>query len=63
MLSSREYRCDAYYLVAVSAESDAPTDLESLAQALKTPVFPLYLGRKACPLALPLAQDTYRASG
>ncbi|HGM5270185.1 type I-E CRISPR-associated protein Cas5/CasD [Serratia nevei] len=55
MLSSREYRCDAYYLVAVSAESDAPTDLESLAQALKTPVFPLYLGRKACPLALPLA--------
>ncbi|RJF55389.1 type I-E CRISPR-associated protein Cas5/CasD [Serratia inhibens] len=55
MLSSREYRCDAYYLVAVSAESDAPEDLETLAQALRKPVFPLYLGRKACPLALPLA--------
>lgn len=55
MLSSREYRCDAYYLVAVSAESDAPETLENLAQALSKPVFPLYLGRKACPLALPLA--------
>jgi CRISPR system Cascade subunit CasD len=55
MLSSREYRCDAYYLVAVSAEPDAPVDLEALAQALRKPVFPLYLGRKACPLALPLA--------
>ncbi|CAI0701792.1 type I-E CRISPR-associated protein Cas5/CasD [Serratia entomophila] len=55
MLSSREYRCDAYYLVAVSAEPDAPADLETLALALRKPVFPLYLGRKACPLALPLA--------
>ncbi len=41
--------------MAVSAESDAPTDLESLAQALKTPVFPLYLGRKACLCITPLA--------
>jgi CRISPR system Cascade subunit CasD len=55
MLSSREYRCDAYYLIAVSQTPDAPETLEALAQALARPVFPLYLGRKSCPLALPLS--------
>lgn len=55
MLSSREYRCDAYYLIAVSQTPDAPETIDTLAQALLTPVFPLYLGRKSCPLALPLS--------
>lgn len=54
LLSSREYRCDSIAVVAVEALPGAPCDLPTLAEALKRPVFPLYLGRKSCPLALPL---------
>ncbi|MFC0224928.1 type I-E CRISPR-associated protein Cas5/CasD [Serratia aquatilis] len=62
MLSSREYRCDAYYLIAVRETPDAPETIESLAQALLTPIFPLYLGRKSCPLALPLSPKIVEGS-
>ena len=34
---------------------DAPLQLEQLQDGLRHPVFPLYLGRKSHPLALPLA--------
>lgn len=54
ILSAREYRCDSLALVAVEALPKAPADLDALAQALRQPHFPLYLGRKSCPLALPL---------
>ncbi|WP_442801263.1 type I-E CRISPR-associated protein Cas5/CasD [Serratia rubidaea] len=54
MLTSREYRCDAYYHVAVEHTPGAPFSLDELASALACPVFPLYLGRKSCPPALPL---------
>lgn len=56
LLSSREYRCDSFVTVAVEAVSEAPhARLEDLADALRRPVFPLYLGRKSCPLGAPLA--------
>lgn len=54
ILSAREYRCDSLALVVVEALPGAPADLEQLAQALRQPRFTLYLGRKSCPLALPL---------
>lgn len=55
LISQREYRCDAYWHVAVSVRPDAPYSLAALRAALLNPHFPLYLGRKSCPLALPLA--------
>lgn len=55
IVTQREYRCDGYWHVAVSATRDAPVSLENLRDALINPHFPLYLGRKSCPLALPLA--------
>lgn len=55
LISQREYRCDGYWHVAVSATSGAPVSLEALQEALLAPHFPLYLGRKSCPLAMPLA--------
>lgn len=55
MLSTRDYLCDAYYLIAIEATDHAPYQLETLRQALSAPVFPLYLGRKSCPPGLPLA--------
>lgn len=55
ILSTREYRCDSLAVVAVEAMPTAPADLPTLANALRKPHFALYLGRKSCPLALPLA--------
>ncbi len=55
LISQREYRCDGYWHVAVSLTPGAPYSLQDLRNALLEPHFPLYLGRKSCPLALPLA--------
>lgn len=56
MLSFRSYRQDALAVVAVM--SDHPEwPLARLKQALLTPCFHLYLGRKSCPPALPLNPD------
>ncbi len=54
ILSQRDYRVDAAYTVALWKKQDAPWDLQELAEALRKPKLALYLGRKACPLALPL---------
>lgn len=56
ILSSREYRCDALYTVALWVKRDhkPPFTLDTLAEGLKHPQFILYLGRKSCPLALPV---------
>jgi CRISPR system Cascade subunit CasD len=54
ILSSRDYRQDAAALVAVQTMTNAPYPLAQLAEALKKPKFVLYLGRKSCPVAVPL---------
>jgi CRISPR system Cascade subunit CasD len=54
LISQREYRCDGYWHVALSTTPGAPCTLAVLREALLAPHFPLYLGRKSCPLALPL---------
>lgn len=48
-ITLRDYRCGPLFGVAVWGG-----DLAALAQALRCPVFTLYLGRKSCPLAAPL---------
>lgn len=55
ILSTRDHYCDGVYTVLLSSISDSPPySLEVFAKALKTPSFSLYLGRKSCPLALPM---------
>jgi CRISPR system Cascade subunit CasD len=56
ILSSREYRCDALYTVAlwIGKNQSPPFTLEELVQGIRQPRFVLYLGRKSCPLALPV---------
>ncbi|KDM91666.1 type I-E CRISPR-associated protein Cas5/CasD [Photobacterium galatheae] len=59
VLSSRDYRCDGLWIVAVSLTDEASADetgfsLAQLQAALLKPVFTLCLGRKSCPPALPL---------
>ncbi len=54
ILSSRDYRCDGMWIVAISLSKDAKYTLATLQQALLKPVYSLSLGRKSCPPALPL---------
>lgn len=55
ILSSREYRQDTFTVVALWFEEDGEFTLEQIKAALKSPSFHLYLGRKSCPLSLPLS--------
>lgn len=54
VLSSRDYRCDGVWIVAVSLTLQATVSLKELRQALLEPAYSLYLGRKSCPLAIPV---------
>ncbi|WP_419644377.1 type I-E CRISPR-associated protein Cas5/CasD [Thiolapillus sp.] len=60
MLSFRSYRQDAVSVVAVTS-NDARFRPAILLDTLFEPVFPLYLGRKACPPALPLNPEVISA--
>lgn len=57
ILSQRDYYADALYTVALWTRDGAPLPLEDLRSALRSPRFALYLGRKSCPPALPLAPE------
>lgn len=69
ILSSRDYREDGLWVVAIWLKQDTDKsdfeynfDLEQLQQALKYPKFTLYIGRKSCPLSLPLSPRVINAS-
>lgn len=53
-LTKRQYRTDAYYVIGLWQRDGGHDRLEALQEALRHPAFPLYLGRKSCPVALPL---------
>lgn len=61
ILSSRDYRCDAAYTVAITVADGSPYTVQQLATALTKPVFTLFLGRKSCPLSLPLQPQVISA--
>jgi len=54
ILSNRVYRCDALNQIAVWEKTEAPYPLSELKTCLMQPHFTLYLGRKSCPLGLPM---------
>ncbi len=62
ILSTREYRCDSYVVIALwTLVPNPPYSLEQLSNALSHPKFVLYLGRKSCPLGLPLQPQVFKA--
>jgi CRISPR system Cascade subunit CasD len=62
ILSSRDYRTDSRYTVVVWVrETVAPFTLEALADALRRPRLVPYLGRKACPPAVPMCPQVLEA--
>ena len=52
IITIRDYRCDV--MVGAALWGNGPWELEALAGFLRRPVYPLYLGRKSCPLTAPL---------
>src|SRR5712692_10047867 len=55
ILSSRDYRCDALYTACIWIEQNRPPyTLNDLQERLCRPTYILYLGRKSCPMSLPL---------
>lgn len=64
ILSQRDYRTDAANSIALQPVCAEPRHgLLQMAQALRRPRFPLYLGRKSCPPALPLDAKVLHAQG
>ncbi len=64
ILSTRDYREDGVWLIAVAARSSQspPYSLEHIKAKLERPEFTLYFGRKACPPALPLSPRIVEAA-
>ena len=63
ILSSRDYRQDAQFIIAVKSNEGASVSLEDMHTALMFPKFHLYLGRKSCPPSLPLSPRITQADG
>jgi CRISPR system Cascade subunit CasD len=62
ILSSRDYRCDALYTVGLWNRTEIPTySLTEMGRSLENPEFILYLGRKSCPLSLPVQAQVLNA--
>lgn len=54
VVSRREYLYDASFTVAVGAKPDAPLALDTIAEALRRPLYTPTLGRRACPPTRPV---------
>lgn len=61
VLSSREWRTDAYFTIALWPRLGEAADLNEIASALQRPRFVLYAGRKSAPLGLPLNPEIIEA--
>lgn len=61
VLSTREWRADAFFTVALWLRPEAALDLEETAAALRRPRFVLYMGRKSAPPGLPLNPEIIEA--
>ena len=55
ILSQRWHWQDMVATICLTARPGRDTDLEGIKDALEKPKFPLFLGRKACPVGRPLA--------
>lgn len=71
ILSNRAYRCDALYQIALWKRQESSLSLDQAKEYFDRPNFTLCLGRKSCPVALPLQAhiveaatlvDAYRAA-
>ena len=61
VLSTREWRADASFTVALWPRPDQIVELNDIAACLRQPHFVLYLGRKSAPLGFPLNPNIVEA--
>ncbi|MBF0494581.1 MAG: type I-E CRISPR-associated protein Cas5/CasD [Candidatus Omnitrophica bacterium] len=61
ILSTRDYRVDGLYTTILWVKKHCEFDLDRITVKLRQPDFILYLGRKSCPVALPLEAQTVDA--
>lgn len=62
-ITHRDYYCNSMHSVFLwSKGQDPPFNLNEMAEALNCPVFVPYLGRKSCPLAMPMGAKVVKAS-
>lgn len=61
ILSTRDYRMDAVYLIAIWSNTDE-NRLKKIQQSLEKPVFTPYIGRKSCPPAIPFNPKIVKAN-
>lgn len=54
----RSYIVDAAFQVVLEVGDRSPFSADEVLQALRTPAFPLYLGRRSCRLSYPLVGPT-----
>lgn len=62
VLSSREWRSDTCFTVALWPRPGGAVDLDKIISALQRPRFSLYVGRKSAPLGLPLNPEIIEAN-
>lgn len=60
LITRREYLADASFLVALQGE---PELIQRVADALVSPVWPIFLGRKSCPPGLPVLATPREGEG
>jgi CRISPR system Cascade subunit CasD len=60
LIKRLEYLADASFLVALQGDSVL---IETVAQALRSPKWPLYLGRKSCPPSVPVFTQPRKDKG
>jgi CRISPR system Cascade subunit CasD len=58
----KSYLADASFLAAIGLRPGAPVGLDTLAEALRRPARPLFLGRRACPPSVPLLEGRVTAA-
>lgn len=61
IITVRDYRCDV--LIGVVLWGEGKWTLELIAKCIRQPKFPLYLGRKSCPLSSPLNPQIVSKAG
>ena len=57
--TDRHYLCDAIFIVGLEGRDELLRNIES---SLKDPVYPLFLGRRACPPTMPITLGIRNAS-
>ena len=62
ILSRREYRTDVLATVAIEVSDASTRTADEISEALRNPRYALYVGRRSCPLSLPLAPICIEAS-